>query len=450
MSDSLEGNRKRKRSESAEPRSPQLEQHSEAVAAASPRLQQESSALQQQSPLLPAAEFKIRSPRQESPLVEREDIGGVALTEDNLWHHEATMGPSTPTAGKVTANSIPDNSHQIKRLLRTYGIVVQAPITNPRLDALKAMANKVFFAHRHSAMKKNEFDEIRRLISKHEDDTEAAFFYYVWHAIMKETRTVFNEKTQTYEEKTFDADGISGTLDADFHTNALVELQDFTDEDRALLAAFSKLMAPKPDLAYGFDNDSFSPGEDRIIQAFSDYFMVCPRRVGTFLVIECKGSHKTIRLAQLQAARSTTALVRANRQLNEHAGYKEADHTGERDRTCVVSLCLDPRGAIMSIHWAEETPELGMQYHSHLLKEYKFSIDDDIRDLRRDVNNVLDWGEMTRRKHVNELVQALKGKPPLKSLKSVAQAASSSSKKRKGSSGAATTVEQSDDGAAAT
>ena len=410
MSGSPCGNRKRKRSESTEPECP----HS------------------QQSSLLPPFEL---SPSPHESFSDQTPVTPTALplTRENLRAHDPTMAPSTPSAaaksGKAS-NSMPDNPLEMENLLRANGIVLQESTTNPRLNQLREMAQEKLLGQRHSAMKDDELEVIRQKIEIHRLDNEVTFFNVFWSKLVKDTRSM-KDDNGTWSEKTFDSEGILGIGDSNFHANALSELKNVTAGDRVLLERFPKLKTPKPDLAYGFERKSFSDEEEAVIRAYVDHFQICPYRVATFFIVECKGAQGNIQVAQLQASRGAAALVRANRRLNEHAGLVEPTIEGEvqYDRNCAISLSLDQRSASMSVHWVETTPARGDIYHAHLLKEYFYSRDAEIKDLRRDINNVLDWGALTRRKQVEELIQALRGKQVLLSLKE--EAASESSKKRK-------------------
>ena len=409
MSESPYDHRKRKRSESTEPEYLHL----------------------QQSPLL--SSFKLSSSSRKS-LSDQKPVTSTALplTRENLRAQDLMMASSilsaTKKSGKVS-NSMPDNPLTMENLLRVNGIVLQELTTNPRLDQLREMAQEKLLGQRYSAMKNDELEVIRRKAHNHKLDNEVTFSSVFWVILVKDTRNV--NKDGIKSKQTFDSEGILGVWDTDFQINALSELKNIPAENHVLFERFPKLKTLKPDLAYGFERRSFTHEEEVVIGAHVDYFQICPYCVATFFIIECKGAQRNIQVAQFQASRGAAALVRANRRLNEHAGLVEPTIEGnvKRDRNCVISLSLDQRSASMFVHWVETTPARGDIYHAHLLKEYLYSRDAEIKDLRRDINNVLDWGAFTRRKQVEELIQALRGKPVLLCLKE--EVASKSSKKRR-------------------
>ena len=407
MSESPCGNRKRKRSESTERESPHL----------------------QQSSLLPPLEL---SPSPQESLSDQTPATPTALplTRENLRAHDPTMAPSTPSAatkiGKAS-NSMPDNTFETKELLSFYGIIIQAATNNPHLNVLYRMAEAQLLGKRESTVKEHEVQTIRHTIEKNKLKNEATFFNWFWTTLVKDTRSVKFEGTRI--ERTFDADGVSGVWDTNFHTHALSNIKPVPPQYEEMLSKCEKLSIPKPDLAYGFDRESFTKEEQETILPYADYFRVCPYLVGTFFIVECKGASRSIELAELQASRGAAALVRANHRLNQHAGVPETTEEEPYDRNCVVSLCVATNCARMSIHWVETTNSGTDLYHCHMLKEYLYSDNQHIRDLRRDINNTLDWGVLQRRMQITNLIKALKGKGPLPSLKE--EAASESSKKRK-------------------
>ena len=397
-----------------------------------------------QSLLLPPAELSPPPLRERSESVEELQTFGHPLTEENLRVHDPTMAstpseaPTTPTS-KQAKHSVPtDNAQAIRIILLTYGIRLEADTNNPRLNDLRKFSGDQLLVERHSAMKDDELANIRYKISLYKDADEITFFSNLWILLITERRSVEISKN-TWQEIPFGKAGVVGMWDTLFHRNAFAGLQDFSSEHQAILAALPKLKTPKPDIAYGFDPGNFYEQELTVINANADWFRVSPSLVSTFFIVECKGATKNVRLAEFQAARGASALVRANRRLNRYAGFSEQNNTGAEDRTCVFSLCLDPRIAIISVHWAETTPEGEVRYHSHMLKEYTYSRNNDPKDVRRDVNNILEWGVTTRRPQVNQLIDKLKSMPPLKTLQVIddeTKAKQKDSKKRKTDDGA--------------
>ena len=407
MPESPYGNRKRKRGELTEPEYLHL----------------------QQSSLLPP--FKLSSSSHES-LSDQTPVTSAALplTRENLLAQDSTMALSTLSAatkfGKVS-NLMPNNAFETEQLLRFYGIVIQAATNNPHLNVLYRMAEDKLLSKRESPVKEDEVQAIRHTIQKNKLKNETTFFNWFWTTLVSGTRSVTVEGITI--EKTFDADGTSGVWDTNFHTHALSNIKPVPHQYEEMLSKCEKLSIPQPDLAYGFDIESFTMEEQEAILPYADYVRVCPYLVGTFFIVECKGAWRSIELVELQASRDAAALVRANRRLNQHADVPETTEEEPYDRNCVVSLCVATNCARMSIHWVETTNSGTDLYHCHMLKEYLYSDNQHIKDLRRDINNILDWGMLQRRTRITNLINALKGKEPLPSLKE--EAASEISKKRK-------------------
>lgn len=368
--------------------------------------------------LLPAAELEASEQGQSLP-----------LTKENLKLHTATASISSESEedaesdsmSKSSTNSMPYNINEVETFLRNHGLFHEANTTSSRFPALKAMAQKQFLHERSSPMKPEEIEHVKHEIGVSKTKNENTFLTYFWTALIKVTRTrTINGKTRSVY---FSEDGVIGIWDHQFHANALFDVSTLDAKAKKLLKDFPRLATPKPDIAFGFDKDSFTYEEGLIIDKFADYSRVCPLSVAVFFIVEAKVASSSIGFAVHQASRGGAALVRANKRLNDHAGFTSNKNPPNEDRNIVMSLALDNRSAILCIHWVETTAEDGDLYHSHIIKEYLFSHDEDIVALRRDVDNVLDWGALTRRNQVKQLIAVLKTKDRLPSLAEEAEAA---------------------------
>ena len=77
------------------------------------------------------------------------------------------------------------------------------------------------------------------------------------------------------------------------------------------------------------------------------------------------------------------------------ASYPHAD----LDSWCFV-FAVNPKAAEMLVHWAEEQSPTVTHWHIHTLCEYSMSKSEDLIELHRHIDNVLDWGISDRKKDI--------------------------------------------------
>lgn len=75
------------------------------------------------------------------------------------------------------------------------------------------------------------------------------------------------------------------------------------------------------------------------------------------------------------------------------------------------TLALTPSGAQIYVHWAEEGHSgSALKYHMHLVEPYTLKRQKDVQDLRRAIDNILDWGVLTRKTAVKQLLARVRTK----------------------------------------
>ena len=152
-----------------------------------------------------------------------------------------------------------------------------------------------------------------------------------------------------------------------------------------------------------------------------------------FFVLECRNDRR-IEDAENQAIRGGAAIVYAKRMFITIPDRAEAlpssdlwspadlnaaldlphtlnsDVEGKADVDSVaVSLPLVPSLAHLYVHWAEITStETNVVYHISLVKPYALLIDADLKGLRYDMSNILDWGTLARKEEIKKRMAEVK------------------------------------------
>ena len=181
---------------------------------------------------------------------------------------------------------------------------------------------------------------------------------------------------------------------------------------------------PRPDYCFGLEEDRFPDIRDPRINEYTRVLIgVNSNLIHPFLIFEGKAARGSLADAENQAIRGGATLVYARRILNHKAGLPYS--IGPDKQSFAFSMTLDCYGARVWVHWCEVQPGrapagaedntfLGTEYyetyHMDSLASCDFYKVEDVRDLTRTLNNILDWGCLQRKKEVDVVLEALKKK----------------------------------------
>ncbi|KAL2056814.1 hypothetical protein ABVK25_003209 [Lepraria finkii] len=126
------------------------------------------------------------------------------------------------------------------------------------------------------------------------------------------------------------------------------------------------------------------------------------------LIVEAKTAG-IIELVECQRARVGAALVNATRGLLKASGAS-IDTPGADLKSNVFSIALVPTCANLYIHWAEVIKDGQMRFYIYLGGTYTLRDDEELKKLRHNVNNVLDWISLTRKDRLKKLLAAIRTK----------------------------------------
>ena len=235
-------------------------------------------------------------------------------------------------------------------------------------------------------------------------------------------------------ETAWKKDHLRCNFNADFTRGSVPPLVILDPILRGVAEHAPKVKNPKPDLTYGLLQGAFSDHEQRVNDnngAGLSIDMVHP-----FFIVEAKSTEKPIDEAENQCARGGAAMVRLKRkfdelaegtfkdyqsqqgkdndvndQANQTSQNKEKisiDHYRTDTKSFTFSLALVPRNARMFVHWAEEAYSkegqlLTINWHANEIHTYNLKFPEPWIELHRDMDNVLDWGTLTRKQELKAL-----------------------------------------------
>ena len=160
-----------------------------------------------------------------------------------------------------------------------------------------------------------------------------------------------------------------------------------------------------PIISYGLDLSQFTDRQQELISSLPELYLVCPSLVSAFLIITHSDAPSSIIDSDVQAARNAVALLCAQRQTNLLSDCL-LDSNNADQFSWVYSLTTTTSQARLNHHFIE-TGRSEPYYHMHRLRTYRFDSVDDIKALRRDIWNVLEYGLLYRKQHVVETLGLL-------------------------------------------
>jgi hypothetical protein len=280
-------------------------------------------------------------------------------------------------------------------------------------------ARRIVDGERHSAMELDSQVNFVAIHDKFSFRNEATFAERMWKSLVQDRREKEVCKGNDWEDcwrpEFWDKDHLDFNLQRNFEHGCVPLFQSSRHGAAAALSDLPKLKDPRPDIAYGLSSDAFTEEETVINDAHQTITGVSPGIFFTFFIVEFKGQGGTIDEAMTQACGAGAAMVSAFRQLNSNARVECSSRADVN--SFAFSLALVPHTAKLSIHWAEVKNEEdeGLEnergetvtYHMNLLQTYSLTNELNVRDLRHDINNVLDWGVLTKKAEIKERLAAI-------------------------------------------
>ena len=264
---------------------------------------------------------------------------------------------------------------------------------------------------RHSEMKAESVKQLGKILDKYGGRNEDTFLRKFWSKLIKEERDVQDTEVTdlnpaAWEKKTWDVSNLDDNWNREFRKGSIPEVDVTDDSTLKLLNSCERVKNPKPDVAYGLDNDAFTDTEIAINRLNLPIADISPGIWYPGLIVEGKTAG-IIQLVECQCARGGAALVNATRELIHKSGASVYS-PGADLQSQVFSIALVPDYAKLFVHWAEVTKDQTTKFHMHRLRSYALEEDDQLARLRHDINNVLDWITLKRKTWLQEILAVIR------------------------------------------
>lgn len=204
---------------------------------------------------------------------------------------------------------------------------------------------------------------------------------------------------RTYTTRLWADDGLVITMNSEFRDTLLPNQYTAMGFEAELAKALAKnegMKNPKPDYCYGLAPKTLPFPRGIILGGEPELALnIAKGLIHPFLIVEGKSDQGEAGQAQNQACRGGATLVNATRILYEKVVEPEID--GPDSRSIVFSVVMAPAVLSIFVHWAEVADGC-VTYHMHRLATRCLEEDDQLRELRRMLHNILNWGCNTKRR----------------------------------------------------
>ncbi|KAL8730554.1 MAG: hypothetical protein Q9166_004008 [cf. Caloplaca sp. 2 TL-2023] len=180
----------------------------------------------------------------------------------------------------------------------------------------------------------------------------------------------------------------------------------------ALAAAMDQLglpKRPKPDISFGYGDDAF-PGDLRAhIDSLPADLLVYPKKPWfPYMVVQWKSVSGTVREAEQQVRRDTSAAINTIYRLFKHA---HPDQEPSPANTCIFSLIVYARYCEYRLHWRRVDNDRTISYEGDIITRAFLDEEDEIFKTRGVMLKTLDWARGSRLTAIQAAVRALGSGP---------------------------------------
>ncbi|KAL9590158.1 MAG: hypothetical protein Q9203_001056, partial [Teloschistes exilis] len=226
----------------------------------------------------------------------------------------------------------------------------------------------------------------------------------------------FSERThevregEVYVFKEWADDGLSTNPNQLFLKSTVSDLKLSKEEEKFVEEQVPRLRIPKPDICFGIDKAMFTNEELLWTATVKQYVNIQAGLYLAFAVAEFKGPGGTTQEAEDQASRSGSTLVDAARQVQSIAGERTLDHDGVDDENIMSSICMTTSQARIYVHWKLNSGDDNAGYHMSRIRSFDLSSEEQVKNLRRDIEAIVDWGLITHDERMKTLLEKVHGK----------------------------------------
>lgn len=310
------------------------------------------------------------------------------------------MAPQTLNAKSNTAIGNTNTVPATRKLLLVWKHFIQDLPAKTKYHDFLEETTKMITGDHLSAMSASSVASIQQVYEDSKDTNESTFLVQFWLAVTKKNRLVkpANPGEPPIERKW--SDDLFSYFSKDFRSDCLQAITESDEHNKLLRDTGAPMPVPKPDIIYGaraLPDKWFTQRLLAVISLLGRFAMACDGLVCPWFLVEAKAFGGDLEESVVQAARGCAVLIATFRRLDALAGTVFTGD-GVDKRSYVFSLCLSPTSAKISVHYMELQGGKVIAYHMHHLTRYAVDEPDNWATFRHDVNNVLEFGLMEKRK----------------------------------------------------
>ena len=311
--------------------------------------------------------------------------------------------PSTPTNTPTTRSQKSSSTNAklpIRQLLAANNMPMEDNAALRRHPEILQWAQEVQEGQRNSAMKPASEQKLADRRRAYEESNEDTFIRHFMSALLRDKRE--RKVGELWEEICWDQDCFMEAWNQSFQRDCIPRIEVPDALTTKVLEANPRIKDPKPDITYGISSDPFSADQMNVNRLYYSQAGICPSDLWhPFCIVEAK-MKGTIQEAEHQCVRGGAALVNAARQLKYLSGIDNLADGPDMD-TAIFSLAVITTSVVLHVHWAEVVDGKTL-FHMHHVYTYALANKGVGSQLRHDLNNILDWGTLTRKIQIIEML----------------------------------------------
>ncbi len=306
-----------------------------------------------------------------------------------------------------------------------------------RCKAFKEAGYKIIDAKRASDWSPVKASEVQKIIYNYQNEPEATFLFFVWHALLNESRHTYQrpyeeERSADMEhwmEQSWTKDHLRYKFNIDFARDSVPPLISADDYEKKLLSNTPRVANPKPDIAFAVYEDAFTPTERELFDQ-NGCSLTGNGSYHEFASLDAKSINASIEEAENQCARSGSAMVFSRRKLNDlYAKCPQPSITRPSNQpaigqpssnqpsslpppstetkskikldTLVFTLAFATSQARLFANW-DLDQDGSTQWHMHVLRNYNYDNLSDLTQLHHDIDNIMEWGVAKRKERIQK------------------------------------------------
>ena len=330
-------------------------------------------------------------------------------------------GPQTPIVKNRLLKSVGTlkdlkNAHTLGEMMSDYGLSFNDKAAFERYPLFKDKIFNIIGGDRSSGMKPESHKKFEAYLDCYARYNEATFLKKIFPLLMKDglhLREGGNwteaEKQQLgqpdyleYRDFLID-EGIVESADRDFLRTMLPSSCNKECETymAKVLAKVAGMVNPKPDYTFGIKRDRLPPIPENIVPGYINGLLnIAPGTRHAFLIVEGKPYNGVKADAENQVRRGGATLVNAARTLRgiveKDADKDDPDADAPDENSFVFSVVMSPDVVEFWVHWYEgkgqrQEADVG-KYHMNRLASRNLVEEDNRKDIRRMMHNIMEWG----------------------------------------------------------